>query len=289
LILIGLAVVLFAALVSYDRLDLAFNTTEPNRSVHNLVGRVGAWFGYYLQLYVGVGAWIIPVLMAGFGIASFVKSLVYLRNWRSLVASVGLLVACIGVLAMCEKWIPGIGSRRDTGPGPGGTLGHLINDQGIEFAFGRVGAGFVYVVIYLLSLLFLTDYQLLSWVRSVFHREPKTPDEKLAAEQSALEKKAKALERKSRELAKQESKPEAVPEPVTKAAKGPKTKLEPETAQDPAAVADCSACASRGAAKRRPASLRSAATAAASTPRSAKARGSSGVSPSGASLSSATA
>jgi DNA segregation ATPase FtsK/SpoIIIE, S-DNA-T family len=236
LILIGLAVVLFAALVSYDRLDLAFNTTEPNRSVHNLVGRVGAWFGYYLQLYVGVGAWIIPVLMAGFGIASFVKSLVYLRNWRSLVASVGLLVACIGVLAMCEKWIPGIGSRRDTGPGPGGTLGHLINDQGIEFAFGRVGAGFVYVVIYLLSLLFLTDYQLLSWVRSVFHREPKTPDEKLAAEQAALEKKAKALEKKSRELAKQESKPDAVPEPVAKAAKGPKTKPEPGTGPEAEAV-----------------------------------------------------
>ena len=236
LILIGLAVVLFAALVSYDRLDLALNTTEPNRSVHNLVGRVGAWFAYHLFLYVGVGAWIIPVLMAGFGVASFVPSLIYLRNWRSAVASLGLLVTCISVLAMCEKWIPGIGNRRDTGPGPGGTFGHLINDQGVEFALGRVGAGFVYVVIYLLSLLFLTDYQLLGWIRNVFHREPKTPDEKLAAEEAALEKKAKALEKKAKELAKQDAKEagKEVPEPaaVAKAARTPKSKVEPAEVEE---------------------------------------------------------
>lgn len=234
LILIGVALVLFAALFSYDRLDLAQNTTEPNRAVHNLAGRVGAWVAYQFLLYVGVGAWIVPVLMVGFGIASFVPSLIYLRNWRSFAASVGLLVACIGVLAMCEKWIPGLNARRDTGPGPGGMLGHLINDRGIEFALGRVGAGFVYVVLYLLSLLFLTDYQLLGWIRSAFHREPKSPDEVLAAEEAALEKRAKALEKRARELARQEEAESSTPEPAAKPAKATKPKPAAPTAPDEA-------------------------------------------------------
>ena len=234
LVLIGIAVVLFAALASYDRLDLSLNTTEPNRAVHNLAGRVGAWVAYQFLLYIGVGAWIVPVLMIGFGVASFVPSLGYLRNWRSFVASTGLLVACIGVLAMCERWIPGIQARRDTGPGPGGLLGHLVNDQGVEFALGRIGAAFVYVVLYLVSLLFLTDYQLLAWIRSALQRAPKSPEEQLAAEEAALAKRAKALEKRAKDLAKKEEKEQAEAEAAAaKPAKAPKSKAVEESAKDP--------------------------------------------------------
>jgi S-DNA-T family DNA segregation ATPase FtsK/SpoIIIE len=226
LLLIGLAVVLVAALASFDRHDLAQNTTEPNSPVHNLVGPVGAWIAYRLLLIIGVGAWIIPVLMAGFGIANFVPALSYLRSWRSFAASAGLLIACIGVLSMCEKWIPG--SKNSTSPG--GILGHQLNHGVIESSLGRVGAVFVYVVVYLVSLLFLTDYHLLSWIRSLFVREPKTPEEKLAAEEAAIEKKAKALEKKARELAKQEAAEEAAAKP----AKTPKTKVaEPAETPEP--------------------------------------------------------
>ncbi len=206
IILIGLAVILFAALASYDRLDLGLNTTAPNSSVHNMAGHGGAWIAYKLQLYVGVGAWLIPVLMSGLGIASFIPSLIYLRHWKSLAASTGLLIACIGILSLCEKWLPGIPIRRDTGPGPGGLLGHLINDKGVEYAFGRIGSGFTYAVIYLVSLLFLTDYHLLSWIRSLLHRRPLTPDEKLAAEEAVLNKRAKALEKRAKDLAQQNAK-----------------------------------------------------------------------------------
>lgn len=225
LILIGLAAVLLAALASYDRHDLAQNTTEPNNPVHNLVGPVGAWIAYRLILIIGAGAWIIPVLMAGFGIANFVPALSYLRSWRSLAASTGLLVACIGVLSMCEKWIP----VSKNSAGPGGLLGHQINHGVIESSLGRVGAVFVYVVIYLVSLLFLTDYHLLAWIRSLFVREPKTPEEKLAAEEAAIDKKTKALEKKARELAKQEAAEAAAPKP----AKASKAKAEPEPESEP--------------------------------------------------------
>ena len=67
---------------------------------------------------------LLPVLLLGFGCASFVPSLAYLRRWRSLFASVGLVIAFVGVLDLCERWFLGIQLRKNRGPSPGGLLGH---------------------------------------------------------------------------------------------------------------------------------------------------------------------
>jgi DNA segregation ATPase FtsK/SpoIIIE, S-DNA-T family len=220
LLLILVAVVLTAALISYDRLDLGVNTTEPNTAIRNWMGRFGAHVVYRLYLALGFGTWVLPVLLLGFGFASFIPSLNYLRRWRSLIASVGLVIACVGVLDLCERWIPGIQIRKNSGPSPGGLLGHQINNAWVEYSVGRMGAAVTYVIIYLASLLFLTDYQLLVWIRQLWVRVPKTPEEKLAAEEAAIEKKAKALEKKARELTKQATAESEASTPVTKSARG---------------------------------------------------------------------
>ena len=75
LFLILVAVVLAAALISYDRLDLGVNTTEPNTAIRNWMGRFGAYVAYNLQLDLGYGTWVLPVLLLGFGFASFIPSL----------------------------------------------------------------------------------------------------------------------------------------------------------------------------------------------------------------------
>ena len=245
LVLILVAVVLVASLVSYDRLDLGVNTTEPNASIRNWMGRFGAHMVYELQLVLGFGTWVLPVLFLGFGCASFVPSLAYLRRWRSLIASVGLVVACVGVLDLCERWIPGIQLRKNSGPSPGGILGHQINNAWVEYSVGRMGAVVTYVLVYLASLLFLTDYQLLVWIRQVLVRTPKTPEEKLAAEEAAIEKKAKALEKKARELSKQavaEAEASVPPPSATKVSKAKAAAatagavLQPESAPEPSGL-----------------------------------------------------
>ena len=203
LLLILAAVMLAAALISYDRLDLSVNTTEPNTTIRNWMGWLGARTVFELHLILGFGIWVLPVLFLGFGCASFVPSLGYLRRWRSLIASVGLLIACVGVLDLCERWIPGVQLRKNSGPSPGGLLGHQINNAWVEYSVGRMGAVVTYVIIYLASLLFLTDHQLLVWVRRLWERVPRTPEEKLAAEEAALEKKSRSLEKKAQELARQ--------------------------------------------------------------------------------------
>ena len=237
LLLILVAVVLAAALISYDRLDLGVNTTEPNTAIRNWMGRFGAHVVYNLHLVLGFGIWVLPVLLLGFGFASFIPSLNYLRRWRSLLASVGLVIACVGVLDLCERWIPGVQIRKNSGPSPGGLLGHQINNAWVEYSVGRMGAAVTYVIIYLASLLFLTDYQLLVWIRQLWVRVPKTPEEKMAAEEASIEKKAKALEKKARELTQQATVESETSSVVTKPARG-KAAVgpQPEGAPEPSGV-----------------------------------------------------
>jgi S-DNA-T family DNA segregation ATPase FtsK/SpoIIIE len=237
LLLILVAVVLAAALISYDRLDLGVNTTEPNTAIRNWMGRFGAHVVYNLHLVLGFGIWVLPVLLLGFGFASFIPSLSYLRRWRSLLASVGLVIACVGVLDLCERWIPGVQIRKNSGPSPGGLLGHQINNAWVEYSVGRMGAAVTYVIIYLASLLFLTDYQLLVWIRQLWVRVPKTPEEKMAAEEASIEKKAKALEKKARELTKQAAVESEVSSVVAKPARGKAAVLpQPDGASEPSGV-----------------------------------------------------
>ena len=237
LLLILVAVVLAAALISYDRLDLGVNTTEPNTAIRNWMGRFGAHVVYNLHLVLGFGIWVLPVLLLGFGFASFIPSLNYLRRWRSLLASVGLVIACVGVLDLCERWIPGVQIRKNSGPSPGGLLGHQINNAWVEYSVGRMGAAVTYVIIYLASLLFLTDYQLLVWIRQLWVRVPKTPEEKMAAEEASIEKKAKALEKKARELTKQADVESEVSSAVTKPARAKAAVVpQPDGASEPSGV-----------------------------------------------------
>jgi len=237
LLLILVAVVLAAALISYDRLDLGVNTTEPNTAIRNWMGRFGAHVVYNLHLVLGFGIWVLPVLLLGFGFASFIPSLNYLRRWRSLLASVGLVIACVGVLDLCERWIPGVQIRKNSGPSPGGLLGHQINNAWVEYSVGRMGAAVTYVIIYLVSLLFLTDYQLLVWIRQLWVRVPKTPEEKMAAEEASIEKKAKALEKKARELTKQADVESEVSSAVTKPARAKAAVVpQPDGVSEPSGV-----------------------------------------------------
>ncbi|MCX6869682.1 MAG: DNA translocase FtsK [Verrucomicrobia bacterium] len=237
LLIILVAVVLAVALISYDRLDLDVNTTEPNTAIRNWMGRFGAYVAYNLQLVLGYGTWVLPVLLLGFGFASFIPSLNYLRRWRSLIASVGLVIACVGVLDLCERWIPGVQIRKNSGPSPGGLLGHQINNAWVEYSVGRMGAAVTYVIIYLASLLFLTDYQLLVWIRQLWVRVPKTPEEKMAAEEASIEKKSKALEKKARELTQQATVESEASSGVTNPARGKAAIVpQPEGAPEPSGV-----------------------------------------------------
>jgi S-DNA-T family DNA segregation ATPase FtsK/SpoIIIE len=214
LALLGLAVVLLIALVSYDRNDLATHALPFNDPPHNWLGRIGAWIADKLFFSFGAGAYVIVALLFAFGLAGFVSALAYLRRgWRVPVAAVGLLTACLGTFDLLVRTLPALGTKGNS-VGPGGLLGEQLNRTFTVYFLNRSGAGLLYALIYLVSLVFLTDFHLLAWVKNIFVREPKTDDEKLAADQAALAKQSKELAKQARAL-EQKAAAEAAAKPKT--------------------------------------------------------------------------
>jgi S-DNA-T family DNA segregation ATPase FtsK/SpoIIIE len=231
IVLISVSLLLIVMLFSYDRNDLAFNRVPPNDPKHNWIGSVGAYGGYYLFFGLGVGAYLLPVLLLGFGLANFLEALSYLRRrwpWAIL-----LVICCMGlfdlytdkalVKELSKAPVDASGgflerlSVNINAPSGGGLLGLTANNYLFGY-FGKVGATIVFITLYLISLIFLTNFHLLDWLRALKPGEAEAA--KSAEEEKALAKRAKELEKEARRLQEELEKsgkaeppgePEAVP------------------------------------------------------------------------------
>jgi hypothetical protein len=175
--------------------------------VHNWIGTVGAYLAWGSFLPFGVVGYLLPVLFAAFGVAYLLNVLGYLRErlrW-SLLWTVVLLIALTGLFHMMDdgskhgKFHEVIGSMSS-----GGWLGYLTFGQTPrhEYGFcllGKVGAIIVYATLCLISLLFLTNFQLGEWIRRFLQKEPAAAEPK-SADETALERRARDLEKQAKKL-----------------------------------------------------------------------------------------
>ncbi len=232
LILLGVGVVLLLTLVSYDRNDVSQVAQPPNNPPHNWLGRMGAYIAYLLSLGLGAGAYVLVALLLGFGLASFVPNLGYLRQgWRAPLSGAGLLAACLG----CFDLVTAFGLRLGTtgnSKGAGGVLGGELN-RAITYLVNPTGAALLYFLLYGICLAGLANVHFLDVIKRLFVREPKTDDEKLAAEQAAMAKQAKELARQTKQLEEQAAREAKVktPKPAKAGAAPVVPTAEPEPAK----------------------------------------------------------
>ncbi|MFM7554185.1 MAG: DNA translocase FtsK 4TM domain-containing protein [Verrucomicrobiota bacterium] len=240
-LLMFVALVLLVALASYDRRDLSANAVPANATPHNFMGTFGAHLASVLFFALGAAAFTLPVLAFGLGLAGLMPALAYLRSWRSALGIVALLLAGTGLLDLFSPSLPPLGVRHES-LSAGGALGYLLNAAVFRRFFNPQGASLFYGVLYLVGLLFLTDFRLVDWVTQVFRREPRNDQERMAAEQAALRKQEKDLLRKQRDLARAMGEAEPKASPASKAreaheeavAPAPSRKTAPRTDADAA-------------------------------------------------------
>jgi S-DNA-T family DNA segregation ATPase FtsK/SpoIIIE len=204
-VLLAAALLLLVAQLSFDRNDLSVNRDPPNRPAHNWIGPLGARMAHTTFLVFGFSAYTLPLLLALFGLACFLDAISHLkRRWPWALV---LIISCMGWLHLLDlphqpqetsffsKARVGIGA-----PCVGGFIGMTLYDCGF-WLLGGVGAAIVYGALDLISLLFLTNFQLGPWVRRIWERRrqapgvpPPTPQEQ------ALERRARELQKQTRKL-----------------------------------------------------------------------------------------
>ena len=203
LLFISLGLLLLVALVSYEPADLPQHAAPTNPVPENWIGRFGAYMGYGLFFVFGAAAFLIPVLLLGFGLAHFVPILMYLMNsWRARGAATGLIISCMGILDLFDsslgKLTQTIGSLS-----AGGVIGQILNDKLIVFFFNRAGAVIIYFTFYLVSLVAITNFDVSAWLHELWERYKDRRDRldpDISVEERTLHRKARALAKQAKEL-----------------------------------------------------------------------------------------
>ncbi len=242
-VLLAVALLLFIAMTSFDRNDVAANTTNRNVTPHNLIGGAGSWIAHFFFQAFGAGAFVLPILCALFGVACFWNALHHLR--RRWPWGVVLFLCCVGFLALfTDAKIMDALARNPKHPGAGffenaafnlgsasagGIVGVWLNQ--LFGNFGKPGATIIYLTIYAVSLLYLTNFKLGEWLRTMFEKTP-VDEEKMSAEERALEKRARDLEKQAKKLQDQVERSKGKPEKPEKSDKSAKA-IEPEEEKIP--------------------------------------------------------
>ena len=207
--LLALALLLLVAQLSFDRYDLPFVRTPPNKEIHNWIGTIGAYLAWFTFVPFGIAAYLLPWIFGAFGVAYLLNFLGHLRErlrW-CLLWTVLLFVSLTGLLHLAGR-IDLINDWRTSlyAPYAGGWLGYLTYGRVSSYDYGfvllgRLGATIVYAALGLISLLFLTNFQLGFWIRALMQKEKAAPaDGFKSAEEIALEKRAAELEKQKRKI-----------------------------------------------------------------------------------------
>ena len=199
-IFFALAVIVLLALFTYDKGDLGINTVPANKAVNNLIGAIGARVAWALFFVFGAAAYLVPIVILFLSLGYLLSFLTYLQR-RWLWSSV-LVVSCMGLLDLYGDHLQEL-QRNLNAPSAGGIIGQVMNDLVFRH-FGKVGATVVFLTIYTVSLLYLTNFRLGQWIHANWEAwmVKREADRKLFKEKS-IEREEKALEKKARDLEKQ--------------------------------------------------------------------------------------
>jgi DNA segregation ATPase FtsK/SpoIIIE, S-DNA-T family len=197
ILLTSVGLLLLVALISYDPRDVSVTGTAVNESAHNWIGMAGAW-GAWLSFFVlGAAAYLAPILILCFGLSYLFQVMDYFHRhwmWAAL-----LLICCTGLFDLYEETRMLAVFRSNVGaPSAGGYVGLMLN-QLIFNHFGTFGATILFITAYGISVLYLTNFKLGEWLRSLWQRHLAAKD-LLVLQEKALQRRAREVQKEARML-----------------------------------------------------------------------------------------
>ncbi|MFZ4483238.1 MAG: DNA translocase FtsK [Chthoniobacterales bacterium] len=198
LVLLGAGTLLFLALVSYSPSDvpswLFFSKQGATGTLtENFIGPVGAVVAGFTYFILGAAAYLLAVVLIGFGGAKFMTGAPLLRRRVAWVAAFVLSGACLLAIQpwFLQSWRPPQSYFNTLGPG--GLFGQTIGETVIKGLLGRGGAAILLTIVYLASLILMTGTHPVALCKVLFtaipgwwRRRREETIEKKRTEQEAL-------------------------------------------------------------------------------------------------------
>lgn len=248
LVLLGLGMLLFLALISYTPTDVPSwfplsSVASPRGPVLNFIGRSGAIVACVFYAFLGAASYLVAALLLGYGGMKLLNPDLRLtaRAWWAVAFVVS--GAC---LAQLLPWSL-LDMERLNIAGPGGWVGKWLGALLFKNLLGPVGSFIVLTLLYLSSLILLTGLhpiaaarQIATWP-GIWIEKRRAQKMAEADEQGRLALEAERLDRQRRKLEKSLAKKGAVPaEPEAAPAPAEELFPEPEPARPTPQIIDSS-------------------------------------------------
>src|SRR4051812_21608130 len=167
LILLGVGTLLFLALISYNPKDLPgwvpwSYLSPPNRPAVNFIGPFGAIFASVFYFLVGAAAYLLAVVLLGFGGAKLFHAQLRVTPRIGWIALFLISGACL--LQLQTSHLQGWRTLFNI-PGPGGWVGYFIGKKMLLTWMGWVGSLILLSGIYVSSLILMTGLRPIHIVR----------------------------------------------------------------------------------------------------------------------------
>jgi DNA segregation ATPase FtsK/SpoIIIE, S-DNA-T family len=154
----ALALILFAALISYDRADPAFSSTGQPGPVTNLIGPFGAWLSDLFFVLFGAPAFLFPVMLgfAGWRLFQERGSVEPLNRRVASFRGLGFFLALASSCGLATLHFDGAGYPNTAG----GVVGTLLGN-GLEQSMSFLGATLLLLAVWFGSVALATG---ISWL-----------------------------------------------------------------------------------------------------------------------------
>jgi len=158
-VLVGLSLLLFLSLVSYDPFDVGNRAGNAVPAVHNFIGPVGAWLAFCAFQVFGIGAYILMLVLAVIGVLLLLQQEV---PWRGKFGA-GLLLLLSASCLLHIFGLHGVVKALNLPDSAGGYVGLFVGDF-FQHTVGKPGTLIIFGVCYVISLILLINFRPSYWV-----------------------------------------------------------------------------------------------------------------------------
>ncbi len=151
---------LLLALVTFDSNDPGWSHSTSYQAIHNACGLFGAWLSNFILYFFGLMAYLIPLMVLGFGYMLFMADKTEKARWLLLSRSGGFILTMLSGSAILFLHLHFLRTKVDLPESPGGILGREIGDALVHL-LGNSGSTLLLLAMFMIGITLLTD---LSWL-----------------------------------------------------------------------------------------------------------------------------
>lgn len=163
LALASLALFFLIALFTFNSNDSGWSHSTSYQSIHNACGVLGAWVSDFMLSFLGLMAYLIPMVLLWYGYLLFVPEAHEIGRWQALLRIMGFVATVVSGSAIFFLHFHFLRNKFDLPESPGGIIGREIGESLVHL-LGNSGSTLLLQLLFMAGITLMTG---LSWLAAM--------------------------------------------------------------------------------------------------------------------------